>query len=156
MLGPVEPPADPGYTVEQIDVARALTLRHALLRPGGPGTAVAHPADHESGTLHFGAYRNGVLVGVATLVASPVPAGSSEVTGVAVEYGHRGKGVGAQLLDACLTAAAVGTSASVTAAVPAAVHAFFAHAGFARVGDPYEAPDGIPHYRMSRPAAATG
>ncbi|NQV04993.1 GNAT family N-acetyltransferase [bacterium] len=146
-------PDDPGYSIEQIDVARALTLRHALLNPAGPGTSVVHAGDHDSASMHFGAYRNDVLIGVATLIPAQVPgAGSSvEVTGVAVEHGHRGRGIGHLLLDACIAAATDSGAASLTAAVPALAHGFFRHEGFGRVGDPYEAVDGTPHYRMARP-----
>jgi len=140
------------YEIQAIEAAEARPLRRALLHPSLPLAAVDYEADHHPAAFHVGAFKDGVLVGVASTHPQPMPGshtmGAWRVRDVAVEHGHRGRGVGAWLLERCLahTSTHQGTVVWCTARVGA--FGFFERMGFARSGPPIEDPEEGPQYTM--------
>lgn len=141
-----------GFEIRGIAAEDTYDLRHALLRPHQTLDEMAWPGDDGSDSLHVGGFRNGRMLGIATVHRQRLP-GSAEVEawrvrGMAVEHGQRGLGLGGALLERCLeharrrNARVVWCSASITA------FGFFEHFGFRRRGEPFELPEAGPQYVM--------
>jgi GNAT superfamily N-acetyltransferase len=133
------------YEVKTIEPAEARPLRRALLHPVAPVEAVEYEADTHPSARHVGAFKDGVLVGIATIHPQPMPSGSGmgawRLRDVAVEHGHRGRGVGAWLVERCLDHAAATGGTVAWCAARASAFGFFDHLGFRRVGGPIDDPD---------------
>jgi N-acetylglutamate synthase-like GNAT family acetyltransferase len=67
--------------------------------------------------------------------------------GVAVDYGHRGAGVGALIVERCLHHAAGQEARAVWCIAPAGTFGFFERYGFLRTGDPIDDNHG-PQYKL--------
>lgn len=140
------------YEIERIEPAEARPLRRALLYPTSPPGAVDYEADAHPSALHVGAFKDGVLIGIATVHPQPMPsatqAGDWRVRDVAVEHGHRGQGVGAWLLERCLEHASAGDGRVAWCTARVGAYGFFERLGFRRTGAPFEDPQGGPQYLM--------
>ena len=141
------------YDIQRIDAAEARPLRRALLHPAQPLAAVDYEADHDPASLHLGAFKDGVLVGVASTHPQPMPgshsgAGAWRIRDVAVEHGHRGRGVGAWLLERCIAHASTQHGSVVWCTARVGAYGFFARMGFARSGPPIEDPEEGPQYTL--------
>ncbi len=137
-----------------VPAAAVHELRHRCLRPDQPFTGAVYDIDELPTTTHAAAYRDGALVGVATLLEDsppgPDPAAAPcrlRIRGMAVEPALRGRGIGARLVRALQRlAAAEGTGVWCNARTTAA--GFYQGCGFRAVGEEFEMPDIGPHYRM--------
>jgi len=140
------------YEIEAIEAAEARPLRRALLYPNLPPTAVDYPGDTHPSAKHFGAFKDGLLVAIATIHPQPMPGatrtGAWRVRDIAVEHGHRGRGVGPLLLEHLLEHAFHHEGAVAWATVRAAAFGFFERFGFARAGAPIDDPQEGPQYLM--------
>ncbi|NHX27124.1 GNAT family N-acetyltransferase [Escherichia coli] len=104
--------------------------------------------DLDAGAIHLLALDDGVPVGTARLLLKP-PVG--KIGRVAVLRSHRGTGLGAQIMQACLEVLRDQPGLT-TAYLSAQTHAlgFYEKLGFVAYGDEY--PDaGIPHRDMECP-----
>lgn len=54
--------------VRRITAEQSWPIRHAILRPGLPAESAHFTGDFSVGTLHFGAFLKGELVGVASVM----------------------------------------------------------------------------------------
>jgi GNAT superfamily N-acetyltransferase len=135
------------YRVADADLPIVQQLRVALVRHGPVG------GDTDPAAGHCAAYRDGVVIGVASIHPEAMPGTTDErawrVHGIAVEHGHRGGGVGSSLLERCLLHASTRNASTVWCRAPAGVFGFLDRHGFARTGDPSVGPDG-PEYVMYR------
>lgn len=138
--------------VRPISTPETYPLRLAVLRPNRPLEAAQFPGDDSPSTKHFGAFRNGALVGIASLFLAEMP-GHPGVTalqlrGMAAAPEVRRQGVGRALVQACL-AYARGQRVEIfwmnarLAAVP-----FYRKLGFAISGEKFGIPDVGPHFHM--------
>src|SRR5215469_9174397 len=59
--------------VRQISAAETVPLRHAVLRPGRPVETALFGGDDSPSTKHFGAFRNGRLLCIASLYEAELP-----------------------------------------------------------------------------------
>jgi ribosomal protein S18 acetylase RimI-like enzyme len=132
-------------------------LRHRVLRPHQPLAEMAYPGDDDPGTFHLGAFPAGgvggaVPLGIVSMYAEPMPgdprAGDLRLRGMAVEPGRQGRGLGAALVAAALTAArqAGGRRVWCNARTPAA--GFYSRLGFTVAGEPFDLPGIGEHYVM--------
>jgi GNAT superfamily N-acetyltransferase len=85
-----------------ITIAEAIPVRHTVLREGWPIEECFYPRDDEPKTLHFGAFKNGVLLSIASLYeerspSNPVTA-AVRLRGMATVRHAQGTGVGTALL----------------------------------------------------------
>ena len=146
-------------------------LRGAVLRPGLPAEQSVFPGDEGPEATHVAVVEDGegpvLAVGsllpedppgwMAATTAVAVPAAASgerwwRVRGMATVEGRRGEGLGAQVLDALLEAAAGrGGVVWCNARLPAVP--FYRRAGFAPVGEVFEEPRIGPHQAMVRRAS---
>ena len=137
--------------VRRISSAAVRPLRHLVLRPGRPFEESAFPGDGAPGAAHFGAYRAGELLAVATLLDAPHPerAGlrACQVRGMASHPSVRGLGFGAAVLAACVAEARARGAALVWCNAREAALAFYESAGFVATGERFEIPGIGPHFR---------
>jgi len=140
------------YELQTIAPAEARPLRRALLHQLLPTAAVDYQSDHDPESLHIGAFKDGALVGVASvhpqaMPNSPEPA-AWRIRDIAVERGHRGRGVGAWLLERCLEHASTRSGSVIWCTTRVAAYGFFERMGFSRAGPPIEDPDEGPQYTV--------
>jgi GNAT superfamily N-acetyltransferase len=135
------------FEVRSISAEAAGPLWAALLRNRDDGW---DETGGVSGALHLGGYRNGRLVGFASVVPQRAPGdpgpGAWRLRAIAVDHGHRGYGLGGLMLRRCLGHATAQGARIVWSRIPATVYGFFERHGFERSGDPFEGPAGTPHY----------
>lgn len=139
------------YDIRAVTATAARDLRRAVLHCTADRVDRSAQGDESPTTLHVGGYRGERLAGVATATRARMP-GESEpdawrIHGIAVDYGHRGWGLGGRLLERCLEHAAVQTARLAWCDSPAGTFGFFENFGFHRVGDPFTVDD-VPHYRL--------
>ncbi|HSM01370.1 MAG TPA: GNAT family N-acetyltransferase [Acidimicrobiia bacterium] len=140
------------YEIKRIEPAEARPLRRALLHPTRPPAGVDYPADQDPDALHVGAFKDGLLVGIASVHPESVP-GSPEpaawrILDIAVEHGHRGRGVGSWLLERCLEHASSRSGALMWCTTRVGAYGFFERMGFSRMGPPIEDPEEGPQYTV--------
>jgi GNAT superfamily N-acetyltransferase len=140
------------YEIQRIEAAEARPLRRALLYPALPPGAVDYEADRHPSALHVGAFKDGVLVGVASVHPQPMPgshsAGSWRIRDIGVEHGHRGRGVGAWIVERCLEHVSTNAGVIIWCTARVGAFGFFEHMGFARSGPPIEDPTEGPQYTL--------
>ena len=138
--------------VRRISASEVRPLRQLVLRPGRPLAETAFAGDEDTTTAHFGAFRGGELLAVATLLDAPHPerarVRACQVRGMASHPSVRGAGFGAAALSACI-AEARGRSAKILwCNAREAARGFYAHAGFMVLGERFEIAGIGPHFRM--------
>ena len=158
----------PGVHVERVPAPVVRALRHDVLRPGRPASESVYPEDLEPTTVHVAARLAGsvsagegtgraeivVAVGTALRCAPPWdPDGSAavwRVRGMATAQEWRGRGFGAAVLDALVSAvrAEGATGVWCNARVPA--RRLYERAGFSVRGDVIDVPHLGPHLVMWR------
>ncbi len=140
------------FEIYAVDVEQIRPLRRALLRPHQGVEQLVYPGDDAPCALHVGGYRHGHLVGIASVFPRPLPGRPGpdvwQVRGMAVEYGHRGHGLGGLMLHRCIEHARAEGGRVVWCNARAGSLGFYRRYGFRREGDPFELPDIGPHYRM--------
>jgi predicted GNAT family N-acyltransferase len=136
-------------SVRRVAAADVIDLRHAVLRPGRPRESARFEGDEDEGTRHFGAFRGGALVGVATLLGRPAEP-AFQLRGMATLPGVRGTGHGAALVRACVEEAARAGAALLWCNARLAAAGFYQRYGFAREGEGFEIAGIGPHVRMLR------
>jgi GNAT superfamily N-acetyltransferase len=152
--------AAPDPRVRRISAADARPLRQLVLRPGRPFAESAFTGDDDAASAHFGAYREGELVAIATLLDAPHPERPAEracqVRGMASHPTVRGLGYGAAALAACLAEARARGAALVWCNAREAALGFYLRAGFVASGDRFEIAGIGPHFRAHLELAGTG
>lgn len=144
--------------VKRVPVEIVRPIRAEILRPNQPPDACVYPEDNHGDSLHFGAYINGKLIGIASFYHE-APSGQPDVgawrlRGMATLESTRRTGVGSNLLETGMeyVAAAGGTSLWCNARATAAD--FYETQGLKKSGVEFELPDIGPHWFMSRPIAS--
>ena len=149
------PPAtssDHQAQVRLITAAETLPLRLAILRPGRPVDSARFAGDDALDTYHFGAFRTGELVAIASLFTAEMREQSGlpalQLRGMATAPEVRGLGFGRALVHACIdfTRERKIPLLWCNARTPAA--GFYQKLGFTTVGPEFEIPDVGPHFRM--------
>jgi len=140
--------------LRKIDLRTVRQIRHQLLRPHQQPWEIVFDGDDEADTLHIGAFRDEVLVGVVSAMREPPPGDQDphawRLRGMATVPEVRGQGYGGALLGRCLRHAVDrgGDLAWCTARVPAV--GFYRRYGFESVGDVFEIPAIGTHVVMAR------
>lgn len=143
---------DPGAVrVEQVDAVTVRPLRRAVLRQGRPAADAVFVGDDHPLVAHVAACDGaGEVVAVGTVFPDPMPWAPDEpdawrIRGMATAEGWRGRGVGAQVLDALLAHAAEGGGVTVWCHARQGAWPFYERAGFAARGEPFD--DGLAVHR---------
>src|SRR5690242_4422696 len=92
--------------VRQISAAETMPLRHAVLRPGRPVGTALFAGDDLATTKHFGAFRNGELLCVASLFEAKLPdepdVAAIQLRGMATAPEAQRTGLGRALVLGCI------------------------------------------------------
>jgi GNAT superfamily N-acetyltransferase len=141
--------------VDQVSAEVTYPLRQRVLRPHQTLEELRFAADGRPRAGTYAAFRDGEVVGAATVSPEPCPwqpsAGEAwRLRAMATAPELRGQGIGAAVLAAALghVADAGGTLVWCHARTPA--QRFYERAGFAPYGEPWEEPVIGPHIRMAR------
>jgi predicted GNAT family N-acyltransferase len=150
-----EPQSLRAVEVRQITAAETVPLRHAVLRPGRSVETARFLGDDDETTKHFGAFRNGQLLCIASLFQAELPEEPGipglQLRGMATDCTAQGTGLGRALVLACADftrkqgAQLLWCNARISASV------FYSKLGFEIVGSEFHIPDVGPHYRMKLP-----
>lgn len=142
-------------TVREIPVEEARPLRHEILRSHQPFEKCFYSGDNDDTTLHLGAFHEGELVGIISIINEPPPGEDDDnawrIRGMAVKDSVRRKGYGSALMERAEQHARAHGGSCIwfnarTSAVP-----FYRSAGFTPEGDEYDLGELGPHYFMRKP-----
>jgi len=145
----------PRTEVRRVTGAAVRPLRQLVLRPGRPFEETAFAGDDAAGAVHFGAFLEGELVAIASLLDEPHPERAGEracqVRGMASHPSVRGAGFGAAVLAACIDEARRRGALILWCNAREAALGFYQRAGFIATGERFEIAGIGPHFRMHRP-----
>jgi GNAT superfamily N-acetyltransferase len=138
----------PAWEVREVAPAETAELRRQVLRGGRP---VALPGDDDP-AFHVGVFEDGVLVGTGNVRRDPAPWAPDvpawRLRGMATDPGHRGRGVGAAVLDALVAHARAHGGGVLWCNARTPAQRFYERAGLVTRGEPWMAPEIGPHVRM--------
>ena len=122
-------------------------LRHAVLRQGLPRAEAVFPGDDAPTSRHYGAFRDDVAVGCATLHATQWEGEPAwQLRGMATSPEFRRQGLGKMLLEEMEAALPSTALLWCNARVPYVP--FYQAMGWHVVSDPFEIPTAGPHLKM--------
>jgi GNAT superfamily N-acetyltransferase len=137
--------------IRQVDAATIRPLRRAILRPTKPEDASIYAQDDDETTLHLAAYDEAeVVIGCVTVF----PEGLDDeprawrLRGMAVQDGHRGSGIGADLLAAAVDAVRSRGVPLLWCESREAAQGFYEKYGFVGSGELFVLPVTGPHRHM--------
>jgi GNAT superfamily N-acetyltransferase len=141
-----------GASIEPISPSQARTLRRRILRPAQPPEASVYPLDEEEATLHLGAFREGEMVGTASIFRESPPgtedADSWRIRGMATLPDVRGKGFGGRLLEGLVAHARRRGGTEIWCNARTTAAGFYGRYGFEARDEPFDLPPIGPHLRM--------
>jgi len=139
-------------SIRPITAAETLPLRHSVLRLGRPIASAQFPGDAAATSRHFGAFRNGQLLGIASLFRVEMPEmpglPAFQLRGMAVAPEARGAGFGRALTLACIAFAKENAAQLLWCNARASATPFYLKLGFQISGPEFNIPDIGPHFRM--------
>ncbi|MGK0358254.1 MAG: GNAT superfamily N-acetyltransferase [Bradymonadia bacterium] len=142
--------------IRAVTAADVRPLRQRILRPHQTASALVYGGDAAPETMHVGAFIDDKMIGVASIFRQAPEYNVSHpaawrVRGMATLDDHRGKAVGAKMMQSLLRHAATngGRLAWCNARVPAI--GFYSRMGFEQVGAVFDLPVIGPHVIMERP-----
>ncbi len=139
--------------IRVISAAETIPVRWPVLRPGFPRETAIFDGDEAPGTLHFGAFDDGHLAGVASIYVAPFPvqpdvSPTFQLRGMATLPEVRGAGFGKALLETCVAAARGNGATIIWCNARTGASDFYAKNGWRIVGDEFDIPTVGPHFRM--------
>lgn len=149
------PPSDDVIEIRAVSAEDVRPIRRRVLRAGLPAPNVEFAGDDADDTLHAGAFLDGRLVAVATVLRRPPPdepdvAAAWQVRGMATEPAARGRGLGGDLLERCIDHVVRAGGGVVWCNARIRAVPFYERHGFVREGDVFDVVDLGPHVRMRR------
>ena len=96
------------YTVEKISAIDTLSIRQQVLRPNWTVEQCNFEGDQNETTFHVGAFKDGALIGIATMMRdcsaelTAISTNQYRLRGMAVLPAYRDQGIGRSILDECL------------------------------------------------------
>ena len=145
----------PGVEVRTIAAEDSRPIRHEVLRPGRPIEEVVFDDDHAADTVHAGGFVEDELVAVGRVSREPPPgsedADAWRIRGMATLPAHRGRGIGAAVLDRLVAHAAGRGGSEVWCNARVRAMSFYERAGFRAEGEAFDVPGIGPHSLMRRP-----
>jgi ribosomal protein S18 acetylase RimI-like enzyme len=142
------------FEIRPISAEETRELRHLILRPFQQPHELVYPGDLEAASMHVGAFADGRLVGVASVVLRTMPGSASttawQLRGMATCPEVRRLGVGTAMLRACIKHVALsgGTILWCNARTPAVP--FYKRLGFETRGEEFQVARSGPHFVMWR------
>ena len=96
------------YTVEKISAIDTLSIRQQVLRPNWTVEQCNFEGDQNETTFHVGAFKDGALIGIATMMRdcsaelTAISTNQYRLRGMAVLPEYRDQGIGRSILDECI------------------------------------------------------
>ena len=138
--------------VRQITAAQTIPLRHAVLRPGRPIAEASFPGDELPTAAHFGAWKNGELLCVASLFLAGFPeqpdVPAFQLRGMSTAPSAQGSGLGTAIVGACLKFTRDKGAQLLWCNARTSAAGYYAKLGFKTVGSEFDIPTVGPHFRM--------
>lgn len=138
--------------VRAITAEATLPLRLEVLRPGRPIESAKFQGDDAPSTRHFGAFRDGRVLGIASLYLTEMPERRGlpafQLRGMATAPEARGIGLGCALVQACIGFTRQKGAHLIWCNARTGAVDFYRRLGFEIIGNEFEIPDVGPHYRM--------
>jgi GNAT superfamily N-acetyltransferase len=138
--------------VRKIAAAETVPLRHAVLRPGRPVETAFFQGDDLASTTHFGAFRDGQLLCIASLFKAELPdepgVAAIQLRGMATAAEAQRTGLGRALVLGCVAFARENGARLLWCNARTYASGFYSKLGFEIVGKEFDIPDVGPHYRM--------
>ncbi len=139
--------------VQRISAQETIAVRLPILRAGMPREAAIFPGDEESSTRHFGAFWEGKLAGVATILRASMPehpdvAEAWQLRGMATLPEVRGLGCGRALLFACIGHVRAEGGALLWCNARSPAVGFYRKHKLQIEGEEFDIPTAGPHLRM--------
>ena len=129
-----------------------MPLRQAVLRPGRPMETAVFAGDDLASTKHFGAFRNGQLLCVASLYDAELPnepgVAAIQLRGMATAPEAQRTGLGRALVLGCIAYAREKGARLLWCNARTYASGFYSKLEFEIVGKEFDIPDVGPHYRM--------
>lgn len=146
--------------IRVITASETRPLRQRVLRPGQRIEELVYSGDDDPDTRHFGAFVDGLLVGIASIYHREMPEGGDsgdwQLRGMATLPDRRQRGVGARLLEATIAHVAGQGGRRYWCHARTGAEGFYRKCGFTRMSDLYEIAGVGPHVLMSRPVSRPG
>ena len=146
----------------QIRIIRAQDtweIRQQVLRPTQNLSDVQFPNDDSPGARHFGSFKDGQLVGIASVCCELFPgelgAHAWRLRGMATLPEVRGQGRGKALIAACLAHVREQRATCFWCSARTSALSFYTALGFESWGEVYEVPEAGPHVQRRRTAPGT-
>ena len=141
-----------GIDVRQITAAETVSLRHAVLRPGRAVETALFAGDDLPTTRHFGAFREGQLLCVASLFDAELPEeprmSAIQLRGMATAAEAQRTGIGRTLVLGCAEFAREKGAQLLWCNARVYAVGFYRKLGFQIVSEEFHIPDVGPHFRM--------
>jgi predicted GNAT family N-acyltransferase len=137
--------------IRRISALETIPLRHEVLRPGRPVASASYDGDDAPTTFHFGAFRDGKLLCIASLFRAELsgdPSVAFQLRGMATAPDARGSGLGRAIVSACVGFAREQGMRLLWCNARTTAIGFYLRLGFEQVGSEFEIPDVGPHVRM--------
>ncbi len=141
-------------TIRTVSANDVYPLRHRVLRPHQTLAECVWAQDTDPDTVHFGAEANGQIIGVASIATCPRegdPQNTWRLRGMATDPEWQGRGIGSQVLAACLAHATNKGGALMWCNARTGALAFYCRHGFQTVGEEFDIKGVGPHYVMVHP-----
>src|SRR6267142_3731276 len=136
--------------VRQVSAVETVPLRHAVLRPGRPVETALFAGDDLPSTTHFGAFRNGQLLCIASLFEAELPqepgVAAIQLRGMATAADSQRTGLGRALVLGCAAFAREKRARLLWCNARVYASGFYSKLGFQIVGEEFDIPDVGPHY----------
>jgi len=138
--------------VRQIGPAETIGLRLEVLRPGKPAETAHFAGDNDPATRHLGLFREGELVGIASLFVVDAPGmpgiRAFQLRGMAIGPAYQRTGLGALLVARCIDHARSEGAKVIWCNARTSAAGFYRKHGFEIGSEEFEIPDVGPHFRM--------
>lgn len=142
-------------SIRAISAAETLPVRLPVLRPGRPLESAIFAGDDEPTTIHLAACAANEVVGVVSLMKTPmveqIDQLAYQLRGMATQPEWQGKGVGRELLNACVDAALQVDAEIIWCNARSHVVHFYQAAGYQPIGAPFHIEDVGQHQKMFLP-----
>ena len=145
-------------TARPVDVSVVRPLRGEVLRAGRPPEASVLPGDDHPLARHVAVSVGGQVVSVGSVLPEPPPwdlgrQAAWRIRGMATRDGHRGRGLGHEVLTDLIDHARARGGAVIWCSARTPARGFYARSGFVPVGEAFVT-EGVDHVHMWRDLGA--